>query len=767
MFFKHLMNNKIYGIISILGFSFSLMIVILAGVYVQKEYNVDHFHINKDRIFRVSYDDDYSGFAPPFGSLLKDNFPEIECFTRVYEGNEYVSFSANKKFKIDYLMVDSDFFKIFTYRFIKGNVNNVLNTKMSIVLTKSYALKLFGTLPEIGQQININDYYDYTLEGIIEDTSEPSHFRKVDAYVNFVSLGEQWNWENMESNYDNNSFGLYIMEKPHMDITLKNKEILKLFTKVSWLYQKGYANEVIFEPLTSVYFSKSMSPGTKQNSKILLKVLSTIVGLIVVLSMLNYVNLTIAQSSIRCKQMAIKKIMGLKRWKLAGQYIIESFIITFFAYIIALILSFYAEPIFNIFLNTKLNLINSINIFFTIKSLFLILSISVICGIIPALSITNFNLISILKGTFRRKSKGIYLKVLIGFQYIIIISLIICSLFIQKQTSFLRNYNLGFNKTNILSIENNAIDGDHRDAFKQILQKIPGVIHVCFVAGSPLDSGNNNSFTYNNKPLSFQTFKVDTSFFKMMGIEVIPTGVAYSDSIMWLNETAIKTMELPKIPLSARFYSKEVPVYGVVKDFHFSNLKTKIGPANFRLLGQNDNAWSILIKISSENTVSTVNKINKAFADFTDNTPIDITFMDEAIDKWYNQEEKIGTMINYLTIITIIISAMGLFAMSLFYVEQKTKEIGIRKVNGAKIGEILLLLNMGFLKWIFIAFILAIPIAFISIHKWLESFAFKTNLSWWIFAVSGLLALSIALLTISWQSWKAATRNPVEALRYE
>ncbi len=765
-FYKHFTKNKLFGAITILGFSFSLMFVILLGTYIHKEYSVDDFHTNKDRIFRLTHDD-YSIYAPPFGQLLKTNYPEIECYTRVFERENTASVKSDEKYNMDFLMVDSTFFKMFSFNLIKGNAETALKDKMSIVLTESYAQKLFGRIPNIGETVMMDDKFEYTIGGIMEDIPDNTHFAKKDALVNFLSLAELWHWKNMESDYDNNSFGLYIMLKPNTEISSKSEEILKLFKEKSWLYERGYANDVSFEPLTDIYFSKSYSVGIRQNSKNLLSVLSAIVALILFLAILNYVNLTIAQSGLRSKELAVKKVMGIRKRNLIGQYVYESILVTALSFIIALIASLFFAPFFNSTLDTNINLIHTFNGTFILYSLLLIVVVGGVSGFIPALSISNFNLIAILKGTYRMKNKGVHFKLLISFQYIIIIALIISSIFIKKQTDYLQNFDLGFNQTNILSIDNNGIGGKHKEAFKDKLSSIPGVEHVCFVAGSPLDGGNNNSFKYKDKNLSFQTFKVDTSYFRMMDMKVVPTGVAYSDSVLWLNEEAVKQLELPTLPLSAKFKNSELPVYGVVKDFHFRNLRQKIGAANFSLLAKDEYAWSILVKISATNKFNTLNQIKKAYSDFTNGIPCKLTFMDEAINKWYEQEERTGRMVNYLTILTIIISVMGLFAMSLFYVQQRTKEIGIRKVNGAKIGELMLMLNQTFVYWVVFAYIIATPIAWFAIHKWLESFAYKTAMDWWVFAFGGLIALGIALLTVSWQSWKAATSNPSDALRNE
>jgi len=744
------------------------MFVILLSFYIKQEYSNDTFHVNKDRIYRLSHES-YAGFAPPTGQLLMDKFPEMEAFTRVFKREGFASAKSDEKQEINYLLVDSTFFKMFSFHLVAGNPETAL-MRNSIVLSKSYALKLFGRLPELGGIVKIDDRVDYKVGGIMDDMPPNTHFQKVDALVDFPSLaalcGIPPGNTQLMSTYGNNSFGLYVMAKKNANLPAKAPDILKLFNDVNWMYKKKYAKEVAFEPLTEVYFSSSYSPGIKQNSKILLKVLSAIVTLILFLSILNYINLTIAQSGSRSKEIAIKKLMGSKKQEIVIQSIYESVLLTLFSFIIAFTLCFLAEPVLNYLLNTNLQLRNSLNWQFIGLSASAAIIIGIFSGLIPALTISNFNPLEVVKGAFRMKIKTSYSKALIAFQYLIIVVLVISTLFIIKQTNYLKNLDLGFTQNNILSITN-TISNEQRQTFKSILESIPGVEHVCYVRGNPVDGGNNNSFDYQGKPMSFQTFTVDTSFFRMMGMEMKPTGAAFSPDAVLLNETAVKEMGLSENPTSVKFYGKEVPVYGVVKDFHSRNVRQKIGPAYFQLMQPKIYAWSILVKISDSNTFRTVEQIKTEYHKFTHGLPIEMSFFDETINQWYAQEQRLGKILKYFTILTIIISIMGLFGMSLYYSQQRTKEIGIRKVNGAKISEVLTMLNRDFVRWVVIAFVMACPIAYYAMNRWLQNFAYKTELSWWIFALAGFIALGIALLTVSWQSWKAATRNPVEALRYE
>ena len=763
-FFKHLLKNKLYSIVTIVGFSISLSFVIILSVYVKQEYSVDDFQVKKDRIFRAVHDDD-SGFAPPCGGILQEKFPEIESYTRIYDNSGIVTGVGDKKVKIEYLMADSTFFNIFSFNLIRGTSGSALETRHSAVLTETTARELFGDQPAMGQKMTI-DGVDFLVSGIMEDMPDYTHFKKCDAILNFRSLADIWGWRELLTSHSNNSFGLYFLAKKNTNLPAKDSLAFDALKEVNWMYQRGYAKNFTFEPLSECYFSHSSSSGIRQNNKTLVRVLSAIVLLILALSIVNYINLTISQSGFRSKEVAVKRLMGNSKKQLVFQFLCESTLLSLVSLIIAFLLSLLTEPVFNHLLGTHLGLIQKLTVPVVLSAFGFALGVGFISGIVPALAITRFNSVEVIKGTFRYKNKASYSRWLIAFQFTVVIALLMSTWIISKQTSYLRDYDLGYQKDNIIWVDN-TIDREKTKTFQGILENIPGVEQVCFVAGSPIDGGNNNSFDYNGKHMSFQTFLVDTTFFNMMGMKVRKTGVSYSKNVAWLNETAVREMELDKNAVSTKIYGEEVPLYGIVRDFNFRSLTQSIGPAYFRPRSEDTFPWQILIKISGKNVPATLGRIKSAYADFTEGLPIEIGFFDDTVRQWYESQDRTAKIVGSFTLLAIVIATMGILAMSIFYTQQRTKEIGIRKVNGAKIAEVMAMLNKDFVQWVIVAFLIATPVAYYVMDRWLESFAYRTSLDWWIFALSGLLALGVALLTVSWQSWKAATRNPVEALRYE
>lgn len=315
----------------------------------------------------------------------------------------------------------------------------------------------------------------------------------------------------------------------------------------------------------------------------------------------------------------------------------------------------------------------------------------------------------------------------------------------------------------------NTIKPSQEAGLRSQLMSIPGVNRVSFVQGCPIDGGYNNTFTYHHKLVSFQVFAVDSSFFPMMQMKITPTGVAYSKNGIWLNEKAIQMLGLDSLPKSFVVMSKNKPVLGVVNNFNYRSLRNFIGPLEIEQLGSQKYKypWGILVQLGGNNITSTVDHIRKTYSHFNGNMPFVYRFFNQVIANWYQSEKRTAFIISYFTLLSIVISIMGILAMSLYYTRQKTKEIGIRKVNGASVSEIIKLLTKDFVKWVVIAFIIAIPIAWYAMHRWLQNFAYKTSLSWWIFALAGIAVLFIAMATVSWQTFTVARKNPVESLRYE
>jgi len=763
-FLNSLVNNKLYTIVTLVGFTISLTFVILLSVYIKKELTVNSLQENGPRIYRL-INEGYSDYAPPVGLMLQNKFPEIESYTRILDNSGILVTQDNVKVKFNYLLADSTFFNIFSFNLIEGNPEIALKTKNSVVLSKEFANKIFGNNSSLDKLIIINGI-DCIVKGVVDDISKTSNFNKCDAIINFRCIADFWGDPNLLTSLGNSSFGLYFLAKPNTDLPSKAPQVLEMFKKDYWMYQNDRIKTVVFEPLADNYFSHIRGKAIHQNNKTLIAVLFAIVILILGLAIINYMNLTIAQSGARVKEMAIKKLLGSSRKELIFQHVNESILLCFVAFLLALFVSFLAEPIFNSLLDTQLNLESEFTKSTILITLGFVVLVGFVSGIIPAFIITRLNTVQVFKGEFRRKSKSNYSKLLIGFQYIVVIVLIISTVIIARQTAFMRNHSLGFNTSNIVWLDNN-LSNNQMEGLKNEMNKIPGVKRVSFVKGSPLDGGDNRSYTFEDKPVRFQIFKVDSSFFPMMEMNITSTGVAYTKEGIWINRVAVDKLGLDSLPKIFKAYNGEKPVLGIIDNFHFESLHREIGMALIQQMSETDDPKQILIQIEGNNIISTLESVKKSYNEYANGQPFDYGFVNDTTQSWYDNEKKTGTIVSYFAMLSIIISVMGIFAMAVYYNQQKIKEIGVRKVNGATVFQIVKMLNLDFIKWVAIAFVIACPIAYYTMNNWLQKFPYKTTLDWWIFALAGIFAIIVSLLTVSWQSFNAARRNPVEALRYE
>ena len=761
MFARSLLRNKLYTGITVCGFAVSLTFVILLGVYIRQELSVDQFHVNKDRIFRITGEDGAAWGALVPG-MLKDAFPEIEAYTRVHAmDSEYGVTADGEKLNMRGLCVDTSFWSMFSFQIVEGRP---FEAKNEVVVCRSFARKMFGDQSPLGKDLNLNGTPGHTVVGVLEDFKMDTHFDRCDVLLDFTVLNKEWIGTNGSS-----AFGVYLLEKQGADIVSKEGQVKEQLKKDFWMYKDNYRKELNFEPLTDVYWSGKWSPGVHSNSKMFVSVLMAIVGVILILSLINYNNLSVARAGFRAKESAVKKLLGSNNRALFRQYIAESVTLCFIAFILACFLAVTVKPWFNDLLEAHIVFSRHITAWTVALALLGVVFIGVIAGLAPAWIITRFNPVEVVKGAFHKKTKGVYSKVLICFQYSVAITLIICALVIWKQTDFMRNYNIGFDKENVIWL-GNRIYNNQKGALQSELERIPGVRMVSFVAGSPLDGGNNQTMTDyagTGKMISFQQFVVDSAFFKMLNIEVIPTGVAYDPDGVWLSEAAVKAIGSEELPQEFAYYDRKCPVLGIVKDIHIRDLRSEISPLILSPLKPDNGFWQILVKIAPEYPATTFDQVKETYSRFINGVPFESGFMDQTINSWYEGNARTARLIGYFSVLAIVLSMMGILAMATYFIQQRVKEIGIRRVNGAKVSEILKMLLNSFMKWILFSFIVACPLAWYIMNRWLQEFPYRTDVSWGLFAGAGLLAFVVAGLMVGWQSVKAAVANPVKSLKSE
>jgi putative ABC transport system permease protein len=785
---RNILSNKLHSILNIAGLAAGISSFIFILLYVNHELTFDRFHKNFNNIYKLTLGNSFYTMAP-FAVVLKDKLPEIEKIARIdfqmgggkspilkiKKGTEVETFRVN-----DIIYADSTFFDIFSFNVIDGDVKKSLSEPNSIILTKSTAFKLFGNNEALGKTIefigtNENPRLNYTVSAIINDIPENSSL-KFNGIVSFSTLKSiKPGGVDVDEDYGNWTYDTYILKKSTSSIEQlinKTNEIwLNDILKRSDLNPDSEsAKEYIsgFVPLKEVSFFNN------NKAKFIYLILS--VGIfIIILALINFINLSVVKASTYTKEIALKKIHGSSRYDLIKQYIGESFLLTFISTAIALVIVYFLMPLFSVItgITFSVGLLRNTQWMLLLISGFVITGI--LAGIYPAIYLSSFKPLTILKN---EKAGGninkTIIQVLIVFQFVISITLIISTLLIARQIRYMRTENIGFDNKLIIKCQLPKIIRNKYDIFKQGLLENPDILNVATSSGSGLAEEFHMSFTeeINGVEKSYRAMAVDPDFIKTIGLKIIE-GRDFSWELetdkrntVILNETAVKYFELnPAIGFKLNIYNSKALVIGIVKDYHNESFQKKISPqVLWYVPGWNSD---LSIKISSNNTRETIQYIKNQWNELSPEIPFEFQFLDERYDALYKNEDKFNMLISYFSIIAILIACLGLYALVSFSTERRNKEIGIRKINGARISEILVLLNRDFVIRVSIAFMIAVPIAWYAMHKWLQSFAYRTEISWWIFALAGIIALVIVLFTVSWQSWKAATKNPVEALRYE
>jgi len=788
IFWRNLLRFKLHLTINIIGFAIGISSFILILLYVYNELTVDKFQKNLNRIYKITLGDNFHTMAP-FATILKDKIPEIEKIVRldfhmgggkspllrIIKGNE------TKTVRIkDIIYADSTFFDVFSFRIILGNAKTSLKEPNSIILTESTSRKIFGNDNPVGKTIeyigtNENPRLNYTVSAIIEDIPDNSSL-KFNGIVSFNTLKSiKPGGVDVDEDFGNWTYDTYVLTNSSgsideltgktngiwLDYILKMRNI-QPGSESSKEYISG------FVPLKDVTFYK--------NNKIKFIYLILFVGIIIIIiAIINFINLSISKASLRTKEIGLRKVAGSGRYELIKQFISESVILTFIAAFLALLVVSFLAPLFNEItgkpISFKLSQYPAGILLFISGTII----IGILAGIYPALFLSSHKPVDVFKNirTGGNKISSI-IKSLIVFQFVISIALIISTVTIFRQINYMKTGDMGFEKENIITCQLTQNIRNKYDAFKQKLLQNPDVIGVAASSGEWLSEQFHIGFTneVNGSEKSYFAMAVDPDFVNTIGLKVLK-GRNFSWDLetdkyktVILNETAVKNFGLDNpLDFEMDLFDFKAKVVGVVKDFHNESFQKNIN--SLLLWYVPGYSYYLSIKVNSSNIRETIRYISKQWEEFSPDIPFEFYFLDEKYNALYMDEDKFSMVISYFSIIAILIACLGLFGVVSFSADKRTKEIGIRKINGANIPEILFLLNRDFIIQVLIACLIAIPVAWYAIYRWLENFAFRTEISWWIFALAGLIALIIALATVSWQTWRAATRNPVEALRYE
>ncbi len=796
--FRSFSRQKGYTFINIMGLSIGIACSLLISIYVIFELSYDSFNEKGERIYRVILDGKIGGqemtgsyTASPAGPTMTEEFPEIEDFTRLNTGGETVIKIKEKHFTIqNYAEADSSFFKIFSIPLIKGNLNTVLDGPHKVALSESTSKKIFGDADPMEKMIKIgNDSALYKVSGIYKDIPGNSHF-EADLISSFIS--------NPRSRGDwlSNSFNTYLLLKPganYKDVEAKIPQLIAKYVgpllqqflgiTLEDFLSKGNKYSMFLQPLKDIHLQPEIQQDTKPaNNPKYLYIFGSIALLIIIIAAINFMNLSTAQAAKRAKEVGIKKVSGSSKGLLIKQFISESILVSFLSLIVALLIVYLILPYFNKLLEVSLQL-NLFDNWYTIPALLgVIITVGLLSGSYPAFYLSAFKPVSVLKGSVKDSMKNGKLRsFLVILQFSISIILIIGTTIMYSQINYMQNKDLGFDKEQLLVIRRAEVLGNKVKSFKQEILDINEVQKVTASTALPAHNNNNNGHLVEGRrdeTLLLETNWVDYDYLETLGMEMAlgrfferdhPSDV---DACV-INETAVRHYNFDP-PLETRFLGgnnindvEPIPVIGVVKDFHFYSLQSPITPYIFIFKNENMNWGFITAKISTERMQSTIKKIEDVWKNFTGNEPMQYFFLDNAFDNLYKEESRNSKLAITFTILAIFIASLGLLGLTSFTIEQRTKEIGIRKAMGASTWTIFYLISKEIIMLVLIATLIAWPAIYFIAKNWLQNYQYRINLGAGYFLAGVLIAILIAVSTISFKTIKAARVNPASCLRYE
>ncbi|OQP65607.1 ABC transporter permease [Niastella populi] len=783
--FRNLWRHRVFSFINIMGLTVGMTACLLIFLYVRFELSYDRFHPKADRVYRVVADiktptETLPSQGPAWAvpGHIKFDFPEVEAFTRVAPENLLFRKGDIKFNEANSIWADSAFFQIFGFKLLKGDPRTALKEPFSVVMSASTAKKYFGKADPMGQTILItSEGSPATITGIMQDMPENTQV-KGDVLVSMTTITTQYA-KGIDDQWSNYSPWAYILLKPGTDAKTLEKKFPAFLEKWSGKEMKELQMFVTLklEKLKEVYLysSRGDSLGSIRN----VYIFSIIALFILIIACINFINLTTARASERAKEVGIRKVAGAVRPQLARQFLGESIVICFIAFLLTLGLSALLLPSFNQLAGKTI----STGIFHDGPLVALLLGtgivIGLLAGIYPAFVLSSFKPIEVLKGRFATGNKGnILRKGLVISQFAISTALIIGTIIVYTQMSYMRNRELGFNKDQVLVVETKS--EKKRGALQEAISRLPNIKTSALSASVP-GSGHPGAYSeVENVKGDLQITNLDLYF---VDFDYIPlynfkmaAGRAFSreyktDSgqAMILNEAAVRMLgyHSPDQAIGKKFkqWGHEGRIIGVIQDFHYKSLQTPIKPLSIRMNW--DNTTLLSVKVNAANIQKTIASIEKEFKTIIPNRPFSYYFLDEFFDRQYRNEERFGRLFLNFAVLAIFISCLGLLGLASYATMQRTREIGIRKVMGASVSNIINLLSKDFLKLVIISFFIAAPVAWYFMHKWLADFAYRTSISWWIFAMAGVLAILIAVVTISVQAFRAAVANPVKSLRTE
>lgn len=778
-YFNFLKKNKAYTIIDVLGLALSIMFIVLIGAYTWQETHIDSGLSKKERMYIISLDlDGYKQTGSHWRIIrrLMDRFPEIETGTAIVGSHRALATHDGENITSNILFVDSTFYDIFDFDLIRGDKKKVLTDPNSIVVTEEYARKIWKDEDPMGKSILYNVKEDpLIVTGImapIENTSlrspdQESKKSSIDALIP-MEMVKYYNMGLYDGNMPN-AVGseVILLGKEGTDLKLIEDEINEYAKDFYWILQLPESKiRLELLPFKDHYFSNyaSASGGFLRGNGKMVKILFSTGLAILLFALMNYVNLTVALSGHRAKEMATRRLLGDTRNGIIKKLIGESTLLCFVSAIIGVGLAWLAIPTAEKLLDTSISLHYCITPVTISIFIGIILLMGILAGLIPALMISSVKPIDVVRGTFRRNTKMVFSKVFIVVQNVVTIVMLASSLTMYLQIRHVIDAPLGYNVDDIMYIH---LSGNIQQAqlFKQKVEQLPGVELVSASCGYPLDAGNNNTMVYEGRTISFQSFIGDENYMKIFGLTLSKDNKTTDSEKNYLNRQALDELGLKEDAKSYPYYETILPISGIVNDFYIRTILDDQHPVRITIVPSDQfQPWGLAIKVNGdhEEVLQRVKEVYKEIYqwDYSDTRP----YIQQQIEDHFTPQKNIMKVVSIFAVIAVVISLLGLMAMSTYFVQMRRKEIAVNKVLGCESGEMLRKLVISFLSYVALAFLIAIPVIYWFMSDWLSEFSYRISLSWWIYALSGLACILVSLLSVYIQSYRAANENPIKAL---
>jgi putative ABC transport system permease protein len=801
---RNLLKNKIFSFINVAGLAIGLCCFIMIALYVTDELSYDRFHEKANRIYRIHSDIRFGGTdlkmavsADPAGATLKKDYPQVEQYTRIYASDGSKHIKKGKEYIVEdrVAYADSTLFDVFTLPAITGDTKTALDNPNTVVISETAARKYFGTTDAVDKmlEVGVNNKTLYKVTAVIKDIPANSHFSfdfifsmdnvdyRFGSYLShnfytYLLLREGVDYKAFERNFDE-YIVRYILPQAKQFMQINSMDDFK---------KAGNKLEYSLMPLTDIHLKSDRYPELGVNGSIqYVYIFSAVALFLLLIACINFMNLSTARSSNRAKEVGIRKVLGTERQILIGQFIAESTLTSYLAFLFALLLTIVLIPYFNDISAKTFTVTSLFQPQLLVFLLILPFAVGILAGYYPAFFLSSFRPIEVLKGKFNAGFKRSNLRnLLVTFQFVTSLVLVIGTIIVYQQLNYIQTKKLGFDKDQVLIINGTDALATNKDAFKNEIVQITGVKNGSYAGYLPVAGSARNNSTFSKEAtmdlkngFNMQVWNIDYDFVPTLGMEIIKgrnlsKAFGTDSSSVIINESTAKFLGYDN-PIGKKLYSSNNPtlelntvyeIVGVVKNFHFESLRQEVEPLCMRLGNSN---WAMAFKINSNNVPALVNQMEAKWKKLAPEMPFSYKFLDQSFDQMYRAEQRVGKVALTFAILTILIACLGLFGLVTYMAEQRTKEIGIRKVLGASVSGIVTLLSREFLMLVIISVVIASPIAYYAMSQWLTEFAYRIEISWWMFLIAGLLAMAVSLLTVSYQAIRAALMNPVNSLKAE